>query len=662
MDERCINTIRMLAVDAVEKAQSGHPGMPMGAAPMAHVLWTRFLRHNPKHPLWLGRDRFVLSAGHGSMLLYSLLHLTGYDLSLADLKKFRQWGSRTPGHPEFGLTPGVETTTGPLGQGFANAVGMALAQKVFATRYHRGNFRLFDYFIYTLVSDGDLMEGITSEAASFAGSLKLGKLIALYDENHISIDGSTELTFTEDVAKRFEAYGWHVQRVANGNDVSTIECAIQSAKKNAKPSLILIRTHIAEGSPHKHDMAEAHGSPLGKEEVAATKRALGWPLQAFVIPPDVRAHFRQAATRGRQLEKEWQAAFRAYAAAYPALAEEIRGMSAGKHSSVWEQHLPKFSAKQGLMATRQASGEVLNAIAQDLPLLFGGSADLTPSNNTTLKKWKSVSPAVFDRESRNFHFGVREHAMGGMLNGMALSGMIPYGGTFFIFSDYMRAAMRLAAIMKLRVIYVLTHDSVGLGEDGTTHQPVEHLASFRAMPGMTVIRPADANETVEAWRAALKNSGPTILALTRQKVPVLDRAQFAPAKHLSRGAYILKDSAGVPELILIASGSEVALALDAAEKLAQEGLRVRVVSMPSWELFGRQTQTYQQRVLPQQVTKRIAIEAGSSFGWERYVGSEGAVIAMDRFGVSAPAEIIFEKFGFTAARVVATARKMLKKP
>ncbi|HEX5744242.1 MAG TPA: transketolase [Candidatus Saccharimonadales bacterium] len=664
MDNLCINTIRMLSADAVQKANSGHPGLPMGAAAFAYVLWMRHLRFNPQNPDWLNRDRFVLSAGHGSMLLYSLLHLTGYDLPLSELKRFRQWGSKTPGHPEHGLTPGVETTTGPLGQGAANAVGMALAERFLADRYNKPDHEIIDYRTYALVSDGDLMEGISAEAASFAGSAKLGKLTYLYDSNRISIEGSTDLTFLENVGKRFKAYGWHVVNVKDGNDTRAVNKALSSAKKDARPSLIILNTHIGFGSPNKHDSASAHGSPLGEEEVLETKKNLGWPVEpAFFIPREVSRYMGRAVEAGILLENTWNRQFELYAQEFPAEAKELKALTAGKRSKDWQKHLPAFSADEKPMATREASGAVMNAVAPVLPLFLGGSADLGPSNNTALKEFGDVSGPKWDKHARNLHFGVREHAMGAILNGLALSkAIIPYGGTFLIFSDYMRASMRLAAIMKLQTVYVLTHDSIGQGEDGTTHQPVEQLAALRAMPNMTVIRPSDATETVEAWRHALDHAtGPTALSLTRQKLPVLDRKKLAKADNLKYGGYVIKDCKGTPDIILIATGSEVCITLDAAEELSKQGVKARVVSMPSTDIFDSQPQKYKDSVLPPTVTKRLAVEAASPLGWDRYIGPEGATITIDKFGDSAPGPVMMEKFGFTPANIVKQANKLLGK-
>jgi transketolase len=663
LDQLCINTIRMLAVDAVEKAKSGHPGMPMGTAALAYVLWTRFLKHHPANPQWPGRDRFVLSAGHGSMLLYSLLHLTGYDLPLDELQHFRQWGSRTPGHPEYGMTPGVETTTGPLGQGFANGVGMAIAEAFLAAHFNRPGHPIVDHYTYAIVSDGDLMEGVASEAASLAGHLQLGKLIYLYDDNDISIDGSTDFTFTERVGKRFDAYGWHVQEIGDGNDVTAIDVALKTAQaETTKPSLIIAHTHIAYGSPGKQDTAEAHGAPLGAEEVKRTKEFLDWPQEpTFYLPAEALAHFRRAEERGRTWEAEWQSRFESYAAAHPELAAEWQRALRRELPPGWEVNLPTFKAEDGMMATRIASGRVLNAIAPTISTLIGGSADLATSNNTLLRGAGEFSPQ--NRAGRNLYFGVREHGMGAILNGLAVhGGVIPYGATFLIFSDYMRPAIRLAALSELPVIYVFTHDSLGLGEDGPTHQPIEHLAALRAMPQLTLIRPADANETAVAWRVALtQRHGPVALALTRQNLPIFDRTQMAAADGLEQGAYILLDAEGAtPDLILIASGSEVSLAVEARQQLAQQGLRVWVVSMPSWELFDEQPQAYRDAVLPPAVSKRLAIEAGVPQGWRDYVGPEGDIIGLTRFGASAPGPVVMEKLGFNVAHVVARALKLLE--
>ena len=661
LDQLCINTVRCLAMDAVQKAKSGHPGMPMGAAPMAYVLWTRFLRHHPRQPRWPNRDRFILSAGHGSMLLYSLLHLTGYNLSLDDLKQFRQWESKTPGHPESLLVEGIETTTGPLGQGFGNGVGMAIAQKYLAAHFNRPGYELVDYRICAIVSDGDLMEGVASEAASLAGHLGLDNLVYLYDDNHISIEGSTDLAFTEDVHKRFEAYGWFVQRVADGNDVEAIDRAIRAAQaERGRPSLIMVRTHIAYGAPNAQDTAEAHGSPLGDEEVKLTKQAYGWPADAkFLIPDEALAQFRKALDRGERAEGEWQTKLAAYRKAFPELAAEWDGFVRGELPAGWAEKIPVFKPTDGLLATRQASGKVLNAIAPGLPLLVGGSADLAPSTNTYLKGLGDFGKG--DYGARNLHFGVREHGMGSILNGMALSGLLPYGATFLVFSDYARPSIRLAALMEAHSIFVFTHDSIFLGEDGPTHQPIEHLPALRTIPNLCFIRPADANETTVAWRVAIeRRGGPVALALTRQGLPVIDRNKYTSAEGLARGGYVLADAPGkAPKLILIASGSEVAVALEAYEKLVAEGIAARVVSLPSWDLFEKQPAAYRDEVLPPAVTARLAIEAAAPLGWDRYVGPKGAVIGMMRFGASAPYKILAEKLGFTADNVVRRAKELL---
>lgn len=649
-----INTLRFLSADGVQQANSGHPGLPMGTSSIAFTLWTRHLRHNPRNPKWAGRDRFILSGGHGSMLLYSLLHLTGYDISLDDLKNFRQWGGITPGHPEYGLTPGVEMTTGPLGQGFATGVGMAIAANHMAATFNRPGHELIDPFIYAIVTDGDLMEGVASEAASLAGHLSLGRLIYIYDDNHISIDGSTELAFTEDRALRFEAYGWHVQKVADGNDVEAIDAAIQAAKADPRPSIIVCRTTIGFGSPNRQGTSKAHGEPLGDEELALAKQNLGWPTEPrFFIPEDVLEFYRQAVTRGGKAEDEWKLRFEAYRRIHPEAGKELERRLKGDLPSDWQSALPTFPADPKGMATRASSGKVLNALAAKLPELIGGSADLAPSNNTKLDGY----PA-FQKDSpqgRNFHFGVREHAMGAALNGMAVfGGVIPYGGTFLVFSDYNRPAIRVAALSHIPSIFVFTHDSIGLGEDGPTHQPVEHLAALRSIPNLTVIRPADANEVAAAWKVAIENKhGPTVLALTRQNVPT-----FGPFSEptVERGAYVLKDFGPEPKLILMASGSEVGLIYAAAEKLAAEGIAVRVVSFPSWELFEKQDQAYRESVLPKSIQARLAVEAGVRQGWERYAS---AFICMDSYGASAPAKTLFEKFGFTVENVVARAKELL---
>jgi transketolase len=661
LQNRAINTIRFLSADAVQQANSGHPGLPMGAAAMAFTIWTRHLRHNPHNPDWVGRDRFILSGGHGSMLLYSLLHLTGYDLGLEELKNFRQWSSRTPGHPEYGLTPGVETTTGPLGQGFATGVGMAIAGAHMAAVFNRPGFELIDSYIYGIVTDGDLMEGLSSEAASLAGHLSLGRLIYLYDDNHISIDGSTQLAFTEDRAARFEAYNWHVQKVKDGNDVKAIDLAIQAAKKDKRPSLIVCETIIGYGSPNKQGTAKAHGEPLGVEELAAAKRNLGWPDDRnFFIPEDVLKFFRQAIEKGDSGEKKWNRLFEKYQESHPELSAELTRRLQSKLPGEWEKDLPVFPADPKGMASRAASGQVLNALAGKVPELIGGSADLAPSNKTWLKNlsdFQYVSP-----QGRNFHFGVRENAMGAALNGMALfGGLIPFGGTFLVFSDYMKPAIRIAALSHYHVIYVFTHDSIGVGEDGPTHQPVEQLAALRATPNVTVIRPGDANETREAWKYAVSHrDGPIALILSRQSLPTLNRSKLGDASLLSKGAYILADFGDQePDLILMGSGSEVNLIFQAAERLGSEGVNVRAISFPSWELFELQDAAYRESVLPRAVRARLAVEAGASQGWERYVGIDGSVLSMVGFGASAPAEILYEKFGFTVEKVIALGKGLM---
>ncbi len=663
LDQLSINTIRCLAMDAVQKANSGHPGLPMGAAAMAYVLWTRFLRHHPRNPGWPNRDRFILSAGHGCMLLYSLLHLSGYDLSLDEIKQFRQWGSKTPGHPEHLLAKGIETTTGPLGQGFSNGVGMAIAGKYLAAYFNRPENPVLDYKIYAIVSDGDLMEGVASEAASLAGHLGLNNLIYLYDDNHISIEGPTELAFTEDRGKRFEAYGWFVQTLPDGNDLEAVDRALRAAQaEKQRPSLIVARTHIAFGSPNKQDTAGAHGAPLGEEEVKLTKEKLGWPVAPkFHIPDEALAHFRKAIERGAKAEDEWQTRLAAYRRAFPDLAAEWDRYVRGDLPEGWKGKLPTFKPAEGSLATRQASGKVLNAIAPILPTLIGGSADLAPSTDTLIKGAGDFQKGNYG--GRNLHFGVREHGMGGILNGMALSGLLPYGATFLIFSDYMRPTIRLAALMEAHSIFVFTHDSVFLGEDGPTHQPIEHLPALRAIPNLCLIRPADANETAVAWGVAIeRRGGPVALALTRQSLPVIDREKYASAEGLTRGAYVLADAKGKsPEILLIASGSEVSVALEAYEKLSAEGIAARMVSIPSWDIFEKQPQAYKDEVLPPRVAARLAIEAASPFGWERYVGPRGAVIGIARFGASAPYKVLAEKFGFTAANIVRRAHELIGK-
>ncbi len=661
LQSRAINTIRFLSADGVQQANSGHPGLPMGAAAMSFALWTRHLRFNPYNPMWPGRDRFILSGGHGSMLLYSLLFLTGYDLSLEDLKKFRQWGSLTPGHPEYGLTPGVEVTTGPLGQGFANGVGMAIAADHLAALFNKPGYEMIDHHIYALVTDGDLMEGLSSEAASLAGHLQLGRLIYLYDDNHISIEGSTDIAFTEDRELRFKSYGWHVQHISDGNDVAAIDQAIIEAKKDARPSIIMARTHIGFGLPTRQDTPKAHGEPPGDEELNAAKANLNWPLQPrFFVPEDVLAYFRQALDRGQQAESDWRSRFDAYRKAYPDLAEELDRRLKGELPQDWDLHLFSFPSDEKGIASRAASGRVLNELAARIPELIGGSADLAPSNKTWINGSPSFQPN--SKQGRNFNFGVREHAMAAAVNGMAVhGGVIPYGATFLVFSDYMRPAIRISALSQYPSIWVFTHDSIGVGEDGPTHQPVEQLTALRAIPNLITLRPADANEVTEAWKIAIaRRDGPTALIFTRQNLPTLDRKEFAPAVGLQRGAYVLADlGEQPPELILMASGSEVSLMVAAGKELAAEGLSLRLISFPSWELFNLQDRSYRDSVLLPTVKARLAIEAGISLGWSRWVGDQGKVIAVDRFGVSAPYKKIFQEYGFSQEDILTTARALL---
>ncbi|GAX90852.1 transketolase [Effusibacillus lacus] len=662
LEQLAINTIRTLSIDGVDKANSGHPGMPMGAAPMAYVLWTRFMKHNPKNPSWFNRDRFVLSAGHGSMLLYSLLHLCGYDVTMDDLKNFRQWGSRTPGHPEFGHTPGVEATTGPLGQGISMAVGMAMAERHMAATYNRPGHELIAHYTYVICGDGDLMEGVASEAASLAGHLKLGRLIVLYDSNDISLDGELNLSFSEDVSKRFEAYGWQVLRVEDGNDTQAIEQAIAKAQEHTdQPTLIEVKTTIGFGSPNRAGSAEAHGKPLGSEEAKRTKENYQWPHEPFHVPEDVRQHFAKVAEAGEKAEAEWQQGFDRYKREFPELAKQFELAVEGKLPADWDAKLPKYTVDKGKIATRNASGDVLNAIAGTVPYFLGGSADLASSNMTLLKGDSNFNAG--DYSGRNMWFGVREHAMGAVLNGMMLHGGLKvYGGTFFVFSDYLRPAMRLSALMKVPVIYVMTHDSIAVGEDGPTHQPIEHLAAMRVIPGMTVIRPADANETVGAYRYAVADSkGPVTIVLSRQGLPVLEGTQDHIGEKVARGAYVISDSTDAPQAILIATGSEVSLALKAQQELTARGVSARVVSMPSWELFDKQPQAYKDEVLPPHVKARVAIEMGHPMGWERYVGDQGKVLGISQFGASAPGDKVIEEYGFTVQNVVSLVEQTLEK-
>ncbi|MBV9504108.1 MAG: transketolase [Acidobacteriia bacterium] len=675
LENLCINTIRFLSADAVQTANSGHPGMPMGAAAMAYTLWTRFLKFNPKDPLWFDRDRFVLSAGHGSMLLYSLLHLTGYDLPLEELKRFRQWGSKTPGHPERGHTPGVEVATGPLGQGFGNGVGMAIAEAWLAARYNRPGHTVVDHYTYAICGDGDLMEGVTQEAASLAGHLQLGKLIYLYDQNHVSLAGATGLIFTEDVARRFEGYGWHTRTVPDGNDVEDVAKAIQEAQQQKrKPSLILVRTHIGYGSPKKQDNFSAHGSPLGEEELQAAKKALGWStMDKFYLPSDAVDYFRQAIPKGAAAQQEWQKRLEAYANGYPKEAAEFDEIISGRLPQGFAADLPQWKPADKAIATRVAGGEALNALAKRIPNIIGGSADLNPSTNTALKgmgdfqnpelSGPGTQGAVggeWDYGGRNIAFGVREHAMGAAVNGMAAhGGILPFSATFLVFSDYMKPSIRLGALSQLKVFYVFTHDSIGVGEDGPTHEPVEQIAGLRAIPGLTVIRPADATETAEAWAFAVGHNGPTLFALTRQNVPHLDRSR-AKQPGAAKGAYILSEAEnGEPQIILIGTGSEVALCVKAQERLKTHGLGARVVSMPSWEIFAAQDDSYRESVLPKAIKKRVTVEAASPMGWHRWAGDEGTIIGIDHYGASAPGEEILKHFGFTAEHVASAALRLL---
>ncbi len=665
LDELCIQTIRFLSIDAVQKANSGHPGMPMGMAPAAYILWMKHLRYNPANPRWQGRDRFVLSAGHGSMLLYSLLYLTGYPLSLEDLKNFRQWASRTPGHPERHPELGIEVTTGPLGQGISNAVGMAIAEKYLASYFNREGFPVIDYNIYVIAGDGDLQEGVSSEACSLAGHLGLNNLIVIYDDNHISIDGDTKLSFTEDVAKRYKAYNWNVIAVdGDGNDMTAFEKALKKAKREKdRPTIIKLRTHIAFGSPNKQDTSEAHGAPLGADEIKLVKEKFGWDgQQSFVVPEEVLAHTRKALDRGKRVEGKWNKMFEKYAQSHQQLAEEFKNGLEGKITVNIDQMLPKFDllkdGKPNAIATRSASGKTLDALMPHFPLILGGSADLTPSNNTKFAGAKDFQKDA--RDGRYIRYGVREHAMGAVMNGISVSGLTrAYGGTFFVFSDYMRPSIRLAALSKYPTIFIFTHDSIGVGEDGPTHQAVEHLASLRAMPGLLVFRPADANETAQAWKYILEHrDGPAVLLLTRQGLPVLDQNKYGSAKNLSKGAYVLVET-GRPDVLLLASGSEVSVALCAVEGLAKENIRANVISMPSWELFEKQSKEYKDSVLPPTVKVRVGIEAGVEQGWGKWLGDKGAFIGMSSFGASAPYKTCYEKFGITTEAVVAAAKKQL---
>jgi len=663
LEQLGINTIRVLAADAVQKANSGHPGTPMGLAAIGHTLWTKSMNYNPIDPDWSNRDRFILSCGHACMLQYSLLYLTGYNLNLNDIKNFRQLHSKTAGHPEYGLLDGIEVTTGPLGQGFGNGVGMSIGQQYLAARYNKPDFKLFDYNIYAICSDGDIMEGVAAEAASLAGHLKLGNLIYLYDDNQITIEGGTSLAFNEDVIERFQSYGWHVQSVADGNDIDAINIAIENAKKETtRPSLIKVSTHIGFGSPNKVDTSAAHGSPLGKDEVKLVKENLGFdPDKSFVVSDAVLHFYREKGNAGIKKENEWNALYKKYKEKYPSEAAEYELYKSGKLPEGWKNNLPVFKPSEKGTATRKASGKMLNAIAANLPLLIGGSADLSPSTDTNLTNFESFTSE--NHSGRNFHFGIREHAMGAVLNGMTLTkGILPYGATFLIFSDYMRPPIRLAAIMKIRPIFIYTHDSIGLGEDGTTHQPVEQLIGLRSVPNLTVIRPADANETVQAWRVTLEHSGgPVALILTRQELPEIDQDKYAKASGVEQGAYILSDSKEQPQVILMGSGSEVHLLMEAQAKLALESIPARVVSFPSWELFDKQSEEYKQKVFPKNIRKRLAVEAGSPIGWCKYVTDEGDVIGINGFGESAPADELMKEYGFTVENVIVKAKALLKK-
>ena len=647
LDTLSVNSIRIISAEAVQKANSGHPGLPMGAASMAYVLWTRFLKHNPADPQWPDRDRFILSAGHGSILLYTLLYMSGYDLTMEDIRNFRQWGSRTPGHPEYRHTPGVEITTGPLGQGFATGVGMAAAERFLASKFNTPDFNIVDHYTYGIVSDGDLMEGISQEAANLAGKLKLGKLIYLYDNNHISIEGNTEITSIEKFRPRFEACGWHVEEVGEGNDLKAIEKAILAARnETSRPSIIAVTTTIGYGSPNKQGKASAHGEPLGEEELKLTRENLGWTESPFSIPDTVLEHFRKALQKGRDSQVRWQRLMGEYKRLHPEQAEEWRGWIQERLPDGWEDSIPEFKADDKGIATRAASGKVINSLSPVLKNLIGGSADLAPSNKTLITGEEDFNAPEY--KGRNIRFGIREHGMGAFMNGISLhGGLIPFGGTFFVFSDYMRPAIRLASLQKIRAVYVFTHDSIALGEDGPTHQPIEHLASLRAMPGLNLIRPCDANETAEAWKIAIKSKVPTALVLTRQDLPVLDRTVFPAASNISKGAYVLIDPEGTPDCILIGTGSEVHIAVKAAKIMENRGIKVRVVNMASWRLFEQQPEEYRVAVLLPSVTCRVAVEAGSSFGWERYIGLEGCFVGRDDFGASAPAETLYEKFGIT---------------
>jgi transketolase len=660
LDQLCVNTIRTLAMDGVQKANSGHPGAPMGLAPVGYLIWDKFLRHNPANPSWCNRDRFVLSGGHGSMLLYSLLHLTGYDLPIEELQKFRQWGSKTPGHPEFGITPGVETTTGPLGQGLANSVGFAIAERWLAARYNKDGHELVNFHTFALCGDGDMMEGVAAEAASLAGHLGLSKLVWVYDNNKITIEGKTSLAFSEDVGLRFKAYGWYVQHVTDVNDLKAVGRALKKAQKQTdKPSLIIVDSHIGYGAPTKQDTHAAHGEPLGEDEIRKTKEVYGWnPDAKFFVPEEVSAHMRKALRRGKKAEKEWSDKLAAYAQAFPELAAELQQIQSRDLPAGWDKDLPVFPADAKGLATRESNGKVLNAVAAKVPWLIGGAADLAPSTKTLISGGGDFAKAT--PIGRNMHFGVREHGMTGIINGMALCGLRSYGSGFLIFSDYARGSIRLSALMEIPVIHIFTHDSIGVGEDGPTHQPIEQIASLRAIPHLIVIRPGDANEVSEAWRAVMtQKDKPVALILSRQAMPTLDRTKYAPASGVQKGGYILADCAGTPDIILIGTGSEVSLCVETYEKLKAEGVKVRVVNMASTELFEMQPVEYRESVLPKAVRKRLVVEAGSSLGWRHYVGLDGAIICRDHFGASAPLKDVLNQFGFTTANVYQTAKQLL---
>lgn len=663
IEQKAINTIRLLSADAVQKANSGHPGLPMGMAPVAYLLFKKIMKHNPKNSKWLNRDRFVLSGGHGSMLLYSILHLSGYDLSLDDLKSFRQWGSKTPGHPEFGRTDGVETTTGPLGQGLANAIGMAVAQKHLAAMFNKDGFKILDHFIYAEAGDGDLMEGLSHEVASYAGHNKLGNLILFYDDNSITIDGDISLSNSDDAVKRFESYNWHVQTVDDVTDLVKLNQAIDTAQSTIdKPSIIITKTLIGHGSPNKQGTAAAHGAPLGDDEIILVKKSFGFPEdEKFFVPSEVTEHYAELIEKGAKLEKEWDSLFVSYSEKYPEDAKLFTQVMSGDFGDTWKEFIPHFENYGDGMATRNSSQTVLNAIAPELPTLFGGSADLTPSNNTFVNGWENFTPET--PEGKYIRYGIREFGMAAMMNGMAIyGGVIPYGGTFMVFSDYFRPALRIASLSHIKVIYVLTHDSIGVGEDGPTHQPVEHAAALRSIPGVVFLRPADANETAQAWKFAIAHEeGPVAFALTRQKLTILDRTKYGSEKGLQKGAYILKDSEGTPDLIIMASGSEVELSIKAAEELESTGVKVRVVSFPSWEIFEMQSDEYKKSVLPNEVRARLSVEAGVKFGWEKYVGLDGSSISIEKFGASAPQDKIFEEYGFTVANIVTEGKKLVRR-